>query len=126
MMTAVIGTIRGKNEFTLGRRSIHISLVYKAFAVVIFSGLLVLLFITLLSFTEPHLPLINIAFETVSAFATVGLSTGITANLSDISKVILVVAMFVGRVGIITLAFSLSTREDKADFRYTQTHLMIG
>jgi potassium uptake TrkH family protein len=126
MMVAVIGTIRGKKEMTLGNRRIAIELIYKAFAVVIFSGLFVLLIITLLSFFEPNIKILHLAFEGVSSFATVGLSTGITSNLSDASKVTLIFAMFVGRVGIITLAFSLSARAIAADFKLATTHMMIG
>jgi trk system potassium uptake protein len=126
MMVAVIGTIRGKKEMTLGNRRIAIELIYKAFAVVIFSGLFVLLVITGLSFLEPNINIMHLAFEGVSSFATVGLSTGITSGLSDASKLTLIVAMFVGRVGIITLAFSLSAKAIAADFKLATTHMMIG
>ena len=126
IMVAVIGTIRGKREMTLGNRSIAQELIYKAFAVVIFSGLFVLLVITVLSYFDKDLDLLKLAYEAVSAFATVGLSTGITAELSDGSKITLTVAMFVGRVGIITLAYSLSERAMNADYKYATTHMNIG
>lgn len=126
MMVAVIGTIRGKKDMTLGKRRIAIELIYKSFAVVVFSGLFVLMVITVLSFLEPGIELIRLAYEAVSGFATVGLSTGITANLSDASKLVMTFTMFVGRVGIVTLAYSLSTKAIDADYRYATTHLMIG
>jgi trk system potassium uptake protein len=126
MMVAVIGSIRGKKAMSLGKRGLAIELIYKAFAVVIFSGMFVLTIITILSFTEPKMEIIRLAYEAVSAFATVGLSTGITANLSDISKVIITITMFAGRVGIVTLAYSLSTKSLQADFKYANTHMMIG
>lgn len=126
MMVAVIGTIRGKKEVSLSNRTIAIELIYKAFAVVIFSGLFVLLTTTLLTYFEPELQPIRLAYEAVSAFATVGLSTGITAGLSDYSKILLTVSMFIGRVGIITLAYSLSTKALSADFKYATTHMTIG
>lgn len=126
MMVALIGTIRGQKEMTLGNRGIAKELIYKAFAVVIFSGLYILMVITILSLTESGTSLVNLAYEAVSAFATVGLSTGITAGLSDPGKLVLVISMFVGRVGIITLAYSLSTRTVRGDFRYASTHMMIG
>ncbi len=126
MMVAVIGTIRGKREMTLGNRSIAQDLIYKAFAVVIFSGLFVLLVITVLSFTDKGIELVRLAYEAVSAFATVGLSTGITASLTDASKITLTIAMFVGRVGIVTLAYSLSEKAINADFKYATTHMNIG
>ncbi len=126
MMVAVIGTIRGKNQMTLSNRTIAIELIYKAFAVVIFSGLFVLMIITILTFFEPGIAPIRLAYEAVSAFATVGLSTGITAGLSDASKILLTFSMFVGRIGIITLAYSLSTKALSADYKYATTHMTIG
>ena len=126
MMVAVIGTIRGKKEVSLSNRTIAIELIYKAFAVVIFSGLFVLLVTTLLTYFEPGIAPLRLAYEAVSAFATVGLSTGITANLSEASKILLTFTMFVGRVGIVTLAYSLSTKALSADFKYATTHMTIG
>lgn len=126
MMIAVLGTIRGKREMTLGNRTIGVDLIYKAFSVVVFSGLYVLTIMTIISFTEPNIPLSKIAYECVSAFATVGLSTGITSSLSDISKIVLSISMFVGRVGVLSLAFSLSSKAIQADYKYAKTHLMIG
>jgi potassium uptake TrkH family protein len=126
MMVAVIGTIRGKKEVSLSNRTIAIELIYKAFAVVVFSGIFVLLVITLLSYFEPNIEPLRIAYEAVSAFATVGLSTGITPGLTDASKILLTFTMFVGRVGIVTLAYSLSTKALSADFKYATSHMTIG
>ena len=126
MMVAVIGTIRGKKEVSISNRTIAIELIYKAFAVVIFSGLFVLLATTLLTYFEPNLQPIRLAYEAVSAFATVGLTTGITAGLTDASKILLTICMFIGRVGIVTLAYSLSTKALSADFKYATTHMTIG
>jgi len=126
MMLAVLGTIKGKREMTLDKRTIGTDLIYKAFAVVVFSGLFVLLTITILSFTENNMSLAALAYESISAFATVGLTTGITPHLTDASKLVLVMSMFVGRVGVLSLAFSLSSRVNSSDNRYASTHLMIG
>lgn len=126
MMLAVLGTIRGQREMKIDNRTISVDLIYKAFAVVVFSGLFVLTTMTILSFTEKNIPLANLAYESISAFATVGLSTGITPNLTDASKIVLTIAMFVGRVGVLSLAFSLSSRVKSTDFKYATTHLMIG
>ncbi len=125
-MVAIIGTIRGKKEMSLGNRRIAHDLIYKSFAVILFSGMFVLTVITLLSFTEPAQDILKLAYEAVSGFATVGLSTGITANLNDTSKIILTLTMFVGRVGIVTLAYSLSSKAIQADYKYATTHMMIG
>lgn len=126
MMVAVIGNIRGKKEMTLGNRRIAVDLIYKAFSVAIISGLFVLSVTMLLTLTEPKTDVLRLAYEAVSAFGTVGLTTGITAGLTDASKIIITLTMFVGRVGVLTLAYSLSVRSINADYKYATTHMMIG
>jgi trk system potassium uptake protein TrkH len=126
IMVAVIGTIRGKKDMNIGHKRIALDVIYKAFAVGIFSGLFVLVVLLLLTFTDPKVEILRLAYETVSAYATVGLSTGITSGLSDAGKVIITTTMFVGRVGIVTLAYSLSTKALQGDFKYATTHVNIG
>ena len=65
-------------------------------------------------------------FDTVSAFGTVGLSMGITPKLNDLQKYALIVMMFAGRVGPLTLAFSLSRRKEKAGVTYAEEGVMVG
>ena len=69
----------------------------------------------------------HLLFEIVSAIGTVGLSTGLTPLLSGFGKVVIIVLMFIGRVGPITIAYSLrkSTRNDTG-IRYPQTEIMVG
>lgn len=126
IMVAVIGNIRGKKEMSLGNRRLAIDLIYKAFSVAIISGLFVLSVTMLLTLTEPKTDVVRLAYEAVSAFGTVGLTTGITYGLTDASKIIITLTMFVGRVGVLTLAYSLSVRTLNADYKYATTHMMIG
>lgn len=65
-------------------------------------------------------------FEAVSAFATVGLSTGITASLSAPGQLLLVLLMFVGRVGPLTLSLAVATRRERGHFRYAEETVMVG
>ncbi len=65
-------------------------------------------------------------FEVVSAFGTVGLSTGITPELSPAGRMILIIVMFAGRVGPLTLVFSLAKRMQKAPVKYPEERIMIG
>jgi trk system potassium uptake protein len=125
-VTAIISTIRGRKEATLGRRTISNELIYRAFAVILFSGNFVLIVATILSFTEPDIPFLKLAFECVSAFGNAGLSMGITPDLSNAGKVILSIAMLAGRVGLLTLAFSLSSKDKPNTVRYPKTHIIIG
>ncbi|MFA5675634.1 MAG: potassium transporter TrkG [Christensenellales bacterium] len=69
----------------------------------------------------------NIVFEVVSAFGTVGISAGITPLLCTASRVIIIITMFVGRIGLMTLVFGLSSRSEKpADLRYPKERFMVG
>jgi Trk-type K+ transport system membrane component len=72
------------------------------------------------------LEFMDVLFEATSAFATVGLSTGITAGLSIPSKLVLIVSMFVGRIGTLTLALALSQKVASSQYKYPNAHFMVG
>jgi trk system potassium uptake protein TrkH len=71
-------------------------------------------------------PLTKILFEIVSAFGTVGLSTGITAGLSSASKLCITATMFAGRVGPLTLALAIAFRERKEVYSFPEEEIMVG
>ncbi|TXK50486.1 ATPase [Pontibacter qinzhouensis] len=126
VLLSVLTTIRGRDNLEVGRRTIPHSVSYKAFSVFTFAVLIDMGFIFLLSITDGQYDILRLAFEQVSAFATVGLSTGITAGLSDPGKMIIVLSMFIGRVGTLTLALALSTRAKSTSYKYPPTHLPVG
>ncbi len=126
IFSAIIATVSGKKDVTLGRRTIGQELIYKAFAVFVFSATYIFIAIVILVISEPDLAVERIVFEEVSAFATVGLSTGITADLSSFSKLVLVSSMFIGRIGVLSLAFSLSVPVRSNAYKYPNSHIMIG
>ena len=70
--------------------------------------------------------ILDLIFEEVSAFGTVGLSTGITGYLSDVGKVIIVFSMFIGRVGTMTVAFGLIKKPISTSYKYPEGHTMIA
>ncbi len=107
------------------RRTIHNTLVYKAIALVVASMLLVItVFILLLAFEEQaFLPLL---FETVSAFGTVGLSMGITMDLTLAGKLLIILLMFAGRLGPLTLGFALTRSLRRGMLNYPDAKVMIG
>lgn len=78
-----------------------------------------------LNITESNVALRNV-FEAVSASATVGLSTGITPETSSWGRVILIVAMFIGRLGPLTLALALAARERPARYHWPEETIKIG
>src|SRR5690606_28679841 len=106
ILLSVWSTIRNKRNLEIGNRTIPHSVSYKAFSVFTFAALINILFIFILSITDSQFDIIKLAFEQVSAFATVGLSTGITAGLSDAGKIVIILSMYIGRVGTLTLALA--------------------
>lgn len=99
--------LQGKEQVLLYERKIPVTLILKAIGVVVGSVATVMISTILIALAEPDLDFIKILFEAVSAFATVGLSTGITPSVSAAAKVILIVTMYVGRVGVLLLMAAL-------------------
>ena len=99
--------LHGTNRVEFAGREVATDSIRRANAVVIVSVVVLSFFVFLVTLTDPNLPLKAIVFECVSAFSTVGSSLGITSQLQDASKALLVVLMFIGRVGVVTLAQSL-------------------
>ncbi|MEX0811107.1 MAG: potassium transporter TrkG [Chitinophagales bacterium] len=125
IMLSVRNTITGRNQLQFKRRNISYSLLNRAYALFIFSSFSILFGIFVLTLTEDA-DILAITFEAVSAFATVGLSMGLTPDLSDVGKIVISLGMFSGRVGLLTFAFALSTRVKSNNYRYPNTNMMVG
>jgi Trk-type K+ transport system membrane component len=123
---SVISTIRGRKLIAIDKRTIPMDLLFKAYSVISFSAAYIFLGVFILSITEPGQESIDLLFEQVSAFATVGLSTGVTPQLSTPGRIVIIVSMFIGRVGTITLALALSRPVMSNAYRYPDAHLMVG
>ena len=118
--------LKGREKIDIFYRDIPVKTIEKAFIVIIISFLLISLFTILLLTFETKFRMIELVFETFSAFGTVGLSMGITSQLSLPSKLIVTLTMFIGRIGPLTLLIALSKRESKAVFNYPEENIMIG
>ena len=81
---------------------------------------------TIVILRETDFPTDQVIFEVISAFGTVGLSTGITASLPESSQLMLILLMYVGRVGTVTLATSLALGERRMPYRYPEEHPIVG
>jgi len=123
---SVIATIRGKQHIEFRKRTIPFELVDKSFSIMFMSALVIFISVFAISIFEPTVQFINILFESVSAFATCGLSTGCTSSFSDPTKIILIIEMFIGRVGTLTFAFALSKRVKDTNHIYPSTYFMVG
>lgn len=107
-------------------RQIPVSLILKAVGVVVGSITTIVSATTLMSIADPGVEFINILFEVVSAYATVGLSTGITAALTGSSKLILAATMYMGRVGVLLLMAALLGDPRPSTVRYPEESLLVG
>ena len=125
LMAAVLSSIAGKTHVTAFGREVAQPQIYRALTVLVLGLAMVFAVSFFLTITE-GLPLIQILFETVSAFATVGLSTGITQELSPVGRLIIILTMYLGRIGPLTLALVLAQREKTAPYRYAEERVKIG
>ncbi|MEH1867225.1 MAG: TrkH family potassium uptake protein [Nostoc sp.] len=118
--------LQGKEEVLLYDRKIAISLILKAVGVLVASVATVILATVLISLTDPKLDFIQILFEVVSAFATVGLSTGITGTISITAKLILIITMYIGRVGVLLLMSAVLGDPRPTRIHYPEENLLVG
>ena len=118
--------IHGTTRVEFAGRELSTDSIRRANAAVFVSIILLSVFVFLVTLTEPDLPLKAIVFECVSAFATVGSSLGITSSLQDTSKVLLVVLMFIGRVGLVTMAQGLLKQYKNQNYKLPQDNITIS
>ena len=126
ILASAMATVRGKLKLEIGKNFISNSLVFRALSIFVFAIGINTIAVLLLTITEPGINLIDLTFEQISAFSTVGLSTGITSELTTPSRIIIIFSMFVGRVGTLTFAIAFTSRTISHAYRYPKAHLMVG
>jgi trk system potassium uptake protein len=125
IIATIWNTIRGREHPGAFGREFQLEQIFRAMTLLVLSlGLIAVVFFAL-SITD-HFSSLKTLFETVSAFGTVGLTTGITPSLSIGGKLIIIATMFIGRLGPLTLAMSLSRAQQKSLFRYPKDSVRIG
>lgn len=125
LLLAVWTVLRGRPHVAAFGREVPSEFVFRAMAIALLAIALVFTSSLVISLVEPF-GLLPIWFESTSAFATVGLSMGITPELHTVSKVVLVVTMFAGRLGPLTLALALAERMRPEPIRYAHTAVALG
>lgn len=125
MVGAVISMLRGREDIVLFRYRLAQERVFKALTITLLALLLIVSVSMMLSTTEGH-PFLMILFETTSAFANVGLSLGMTPELSQVGKVLICLTMFAGRLGLLTLAYALGPKQGKPLYKYPEGKMIIG
>ncbi|MGY5353195.1 TrkH family potassium uptake protein [Wenyingzhuangia sp. IMCC45533] len=117
---------RGKNKIEIYRREIAEISIHRAFAVITLSLVVIGTGIIIISFAQPNIPLLNIAFECFSAYSTVGLSLGITDSLNSLSKLTIIVIMFIGRVSMLSLLIAIIKKSRHKNYRYPAEEISIN
>jgi trk system potassium uptake protein TrkH len=125
VVLSIRNMLHDKHETVIFGREIDQSYTNRAF-VIVSLGFIWVVGATLLVANFETAPLDKILFEVVSAFATVGLSTGLSQHICSASKVVLIVSMFAGRVGILTFAMALTSKYRPNSIRYPKEKIMIG
>ncbi len=126
LVGAMLSQIKGKEEVVFFKRRMDHKLIYKSLTVILSSLSVVIIVTMILTATEPGKGFLMILFEATSAFATTGLSMGLTPDLSPVGKVIIIMTMFTGRLGPLTLAIALTLNRRPDPFRYAEEKIMIG
>jgi trk system potassium uptake protein TrkH len=125
MIGAMIAMIRGKEDIVFFHYRLAKDRILKAITLTMIALFLVIFVSMVLSTTESA-PFLKILFEVTSAFGTVGLSMGLTPDLTHLGKVMISLTMFAGRLGPITLAYALQPKKEKELFRYPEGKITIG
>lgn len=125
LLLLVIAEVRGRSDSEAFGRRVCLPAQRQAITVLVLGSAMVVLG-TMVILRATDLPTDKVIFEVISAFGTVGLSTGITAELPPVGQLMLVLLMYVGRVGTITLATSLALGERRMSWRYPEEHPIVG
>ena len=126
LIVTIICVIQGKEDAEVFKKRFSKGLVYKAFTL-IFIGVSLVIFVTmLLSYTEKEVSFIALFYETVSAFGTAGLTLGLTSKLSSVGKVLIMIMMYLGRVGPLTVVLSITRKKINLGIKYPEGKILIG
>jgi trk system potassium uptake protein TrkH len=125
LVLSIRSILRYREEVEIFYRTVPREIVHRALVIITLSFSLINLFTIMLLLTE-DIPFLKAMFEVVSAFGTVGLSMGLTPQLTAAGKVIIVVVMFIGRVGPLTMGLALGEQREKARFAYPAERVMVG
>lgn len=120
-----IALIKGDRDVVAFKRRISDDVINKSLSIVMIGLLLIIVVSFILTITESGI-FLDLLFETTSAFATVGLSRGVTPNLTNIGKTIIMLTMYAGRVGPLTMAFAFGQKKKHKKYRYSEGNIIVG
>jgi trk system potassium uptake protein TrkH len=125
LMLTTISVIKGEKDVVAYRKRISNDIINRSLAIATIGIIMVIGVSFVLTVTESA-TFLDVLFETTSAFATVGLTRGITPNLTDFGKIVLTLTMYAGRVGPLTMAFAFAKQNAKKGYTYSDGNIMVG
>ncbi len=132
LLSSTVATITGRHTIEFSKRTIPTELVNKALSVVLYASGMILISTFFLTITEAdalaakEVTFAQLFFEEVSAFSTVGLSMGMTPHLTEAGKTIIIINMFIGRIGTLTVAYIFTKNLSTLKYRYPEAHILVG
>jgi len=125
IIITVWSIIRGRSDAVIFKKTIPSFIIYKSLSIIIIALVLISVITMILTITEKA-DFMSVIFEVFSAFGTVGLSLGLTPELSPAGKILIILTMFSGRVGPLTLALAFSVRRKKVTIKYPEEKILVG
>lgn len=123
----IYSSVIGKENIEYRKRKISWSTFNKACAILVASFIYIFILVLLLLIFDESKGYLPLLFEAVSAFGTVGISMGITENLTNMSKILIIITMFIGRVGPLTILYTVSKKRIKeGQYKYPVENILIG
>jgi trk system potassium uptake protein len=126
LVLTIICVLKGREETEAFGRRFSKETVYKSFTIVSVGVMWVVIVTLMLTVLEPEHSFINLFYEAASAFGTAGLTTGVTQNIGKLSKILLIMSMYIGRVGPLTVLFAIIKKNKKKGYRYPEGKILIG
>jgi trk system potassium uptake protein len=126
ILKSTITAVRGTKHLTVLHHTLRPALVQRALSIAIIYSCWFLIGSICLSIAEPNINVMHLVFEEISALSTVGLSMGITSSLGDMAKSIIILSMFIGRIGSLTIILALIRRATSVQYTYSHTNILIG
>ena len=121
----VVSLAKGRERVEIFDREITLSSIQRSYVVIFLSFMIMGVGVFLVSIFDPNVPLQRVAFECFSAYGTVGLSLNLTPQLSEPSKWVIIVLMYLGRVGLFTILFGLFSKDRSVDYKYPKESVQV-
>ncbi|MFD0932842.1 TrkH family potassium uptake protein [Psychroflexus salinarum] len=122
----ILSLAKGKSRIEVFKREISSVSVRRSYAIIALSLIVIGFSVLILSISDKNLSLFDLVFETISAYSTVGLSLGITGQLSDLGKAVIIFTMFVGRVSMLTVVIAIFKKIKQKNYDYPTEEITIN